>query len=268
MVTRHQKNPAGSLQPGEIQLWVCFPEQIRDDALLVEFEKLMTPEERKRHRRYRFARHRHRFLVTRALVRTMLSRFTGVAPGRLRFAENDYGRPELIFDDRPPPVRFNLSHTQGVAVCAVVLTHEIGVDVEPRQRRVASEKIAQRFFSPAEVEELEGLKGPIKQDRFFEYWTLKESYIKARGMGLSIPLAQFSFHFSKNKPIRIAFDPRLRDDPDQWQFWLLSPTPVHQAALCVRRKTGTPSTLFIKKAVPLVGEEAFECPIATGSRTV
>ena len=112
------------------------------------------------------------------------------------------------FDPFPlPPVRFNLSHTDGLAVCAVVLKHDIGVDVEHRQRRVVSENIARRFFSPSEVREFESLPERMQQDRFFQYWTLKESYIKARGMGLSIPLEKFSFHLLKNKPIRISFDP-------------------------------------------------------------
>ena len=176
-----KKNPAEKLQPDEIRLWFCFPEAIRDEALLSEYQKLMTPDERQRHQRYRFAKHRHQFLVTRALIRTTLSRCTGIEPEDLRFSENEYGRPEIILDEHLPPIRFNLSHTDGVAVIAVVLQHDIGVDVEHRQRRVVSEKIAQRFFSPSEVTEFECLPAGMQQDRFFEYWTLKESYIRLRG---------------------------------------------------------------------------------------
>jgi 4'-phosphopantetheinyl transferase len=262
MKNLRKNNPAERLQPDEIHLWFSFPEKIQGDALLAEYQQLMTPDERKRHQRFHFAKHRHQFLISRALVRTTLSRCTGIAPEHLRFSENDYGRPEIILDEQLPPIRFNLSHTEGLIVCAVVLKHDIGVDVEHRQRRVVSEKIAKRFFSSTEVGELESLPEQNKRDRFFKYWTLKESYIKARGMGLSIPLDKFSFHLANNKPIRISFDPELEDDPNRWQFRLLNPTPVHQTALSIHQESRTSCPLTIKRVVPLIEEENFHCPVA------
>jgi len=245
------------LKPNEIHLWLAFPDEIQDTRLLSEYKQLLIPEEAEKQRRFYFPRHRHQYLVARALVRTTLFRYTGIKPRLLEFSKNQYGRPDLILHDSLPPIRFNLSHTDGLIACAVILKQDIGVDVEDMERRAVSLETADRFFSKTEVDDLHQVPESKKKDRFFDYWTLKESYIKARGMGLSLPLEQFSFHLSENKPPGISFDPKLSDDPDRWQFWLLRPTKRHKAALSACRENQDPYGLTIKKTVPLLVEEDF-----------
>ena len=218
-------------------------------ARLDSYSALMTPDEHERMGRFVFDRDRRSFLLTRALVRTTLSRYAAIAPADWRFITNAHGRPEIV--DRPPGVadlRFNISHTDGLIACAVTIGREVGVDVEHIGRRLTHD-VAGRHFSPREVSALRALPA-AEQDRvFFDYWTLKEAYIKARGFGLALPLGDFAFKLNPPRPPQIAFEPALDDDPATWQFLQEWPTPNHRLALAVRR-SGPDLPVRIREVVP------------------
>ena len=240
------------LPPNEVHLWFVLTNELNlNDAAHISsaYQELMTPEELAKAERFHFEKDRHQHIITRALVRTTLSRYANINPADWRFSKNKYGRPE-ISSPQSHSLRFNLSHTDGLIACAVVIKQDIGVDVENIGRQAGGIDIANRFFSTQEAQDLDTVPESQKRERFFEYWTLKESYIKARGMGLSLPLNQFSFHLSDNKPIRISFNPQLEDNPNQWQFWKLQPTLQHKLAisLCNKEKK---YRLIIKKVIPL-----------------
>ncbi|MFK5971133.1 MAG: 4'-phosphopantetheinyl transferase superfamily protein [Candidatus Marithrix sp.] len=240
------------LSVGEIHLWLTFPNLIQDPKLLISYNKLLTKEEQDKKQRFRFQKHQHQYLITRALIRSILSRYMALEPNTWQFNKNKYGRPEVITDILP--LRFNLSHTDDLIICGVILEKDIGVDVESINRNNATKDIATRFFSTQEVIDL--YSEPTNRN-FFDYWTLKESYIKARGMGLSLPLHKFTFHIADN--IKISFNSDLHDDPNQWQFWLLEPTPQHRIAISVNSKMKL--NLSIKTTIPLISEQKFTCPI-------
>jgi 4'-phosphopantetheinyl transferase len=252
--------PPPRLLAGEVHLWFAFPDepQLHDPALLEAYRYLMDQGERSRQERYVFARHRHQALVARALVRTTLSRYAPeVPPADWCFVEGPHGRPELA--DRSTGLRFNLSHSDGLMVCGVTLSSDIGVDVEDARRRVSDAgAIADRFFAPAEVEQLSGRP----RRSFFDFWTLKESYIKARGAGLALPLSQFAFRL-EGAEIRVTFDAGLRDDPRAWRFALLRPTASHAAAVAVR--SAEPLVARVGRVVPLRSEGGLRCEIAARS---
>ena len=236
------------LPPNEVHLWFVLTNEI-EAAQISAYQKLMTPEELEKAERFHFEKDRHQHIITRALVRTTLSHYEDdINPADWRFSKNKYGRPE-ISSPQSHSLRFNLSHTDGLIACAVVIKQDIGIDVENIGRQAGGIDIANRFFSTQEVQDLDAVPESQKRERFFDYWTLKESYIKARGMGLSLPLDQFSFHLSDNKPIRISFNPQLEDNPNQWQFWKLQPTLQHKLAisLCNKEKK---YRLIIKKVKP------------------
>ena len=225
------------LDPREIHVWTLDPDGVSDPEELQACRALLSDAEGTRHERFHFDRDRHRFLVAHALVRRTLPRHADVAPAVWTFEEGEFGRPEIRAPALEPALRFNLSHTAGLVACGVGLARDLGVDVEDTERRGETVKLARRFFSPDEVAALEVLPEEDQRDRFFDYWTLKESYIKARGMGLQIPLEQFSFQLPEDErePIGIRFDSRLGDDPASWQFALFRPTARHRLAVAVRR---------------------------------
>ena len=205
-------------------------------AKLDAYKTLLSKDEHERMARLIFDKDRRAFVITRALVRTMLSRYTSVAPADWCFIESVHGRPEIL--DRPsgtPDLRFNISHTNGLIACAVTIGREVGVDVEHISRHLTHD-VAGRFFAPAEVTDLRKLSEEDQQRVFFDYWTLKEAYIKARGFGLALPLGDFAFKLNPPGPPAIAFEPALDDDPTTWQFMQDWPTPLHRLGLAVRRE--------------------------------
>lgn len=247
--------PPGPIGADEVHVWTVDPEALTDPALLERYEGLLSDDERARRDRFRFERGRHECLVTRALVRTTLSRYVPVAPERWRFVANRHGAPALAPGQVEPPLRFNLAHTRGLIACAVTVDRDVGVDVEWTGRRGASVALADHFFSPSEARALRALPAEQQRERFFRLWTLKESYIKARGMGLAIPLDRFSFRLDDGSdPIRIELDEGLEDEAEAWQFALWQPTPAHRLAVGVRRGAGMPDlAIRIRESVPLAG---------------
>jgi len=248
------------LRPGEVHLWFAFPDapQLRDPWLLEAYDELMSAEERARQQRYLQARHRHQALVARALVRTTLSRYAPhVAATAWRFVLGEHGRPEIAGPAPVPPLRFNLSHTAGLMVVGIAHS-AIGVDVEDSRRRVEGGAIAERFFAPAEVRQLEAGDA----SGFFDFWTLKEAYIKARGAGLALPLRQFAFELAPPR-LAVSFTPQLEDAAGSWRFALLQPTPRHVAALAVRGRG--PLRARVGQVVPLRSEAPLPCRVIAAS---
>jgi 4'-phosphopantetheinyl transferase len=217
--------------------------------LLARYQALLTPEEEAQRARFVFPAGRVEYLLTRALCRVVLSRYTDVAPADWRFRRGPHGKPE-IDDARGAWLRFNLSNTRGLVACVVARGCDVGVDVEDTERAGETVGLANRFFSPAEVAALLALPPEARSRRFFEYWTLKEAYMKARGFGLSVPLDRYSFDVAAQE-IGIAFDPRLTDDPADWQFALYSPTQRHQMAVALRGGARRPMSIEVRATVPL-----------------
>ena len=191
---------------------------------------LLSAEESARYRRFIPPEKRLEYLVTRVLVRTVLSAALGTPPGDLRFSCNEWGRPEV---DPPTELSFNISHTPGLVVCAVRQGHTLGVDTELFSRAPALLELAPQVFSRQEQADLFALPREERAHRAVVLWTLKESYIKARGRGLAIALDLFSFHFSPGH-IGIEVAPGLDDQGDRWEFRLvvLGPHLVAVAADC------------------------------------
>jgi 4'-phosphopantetheinyl transferase len=221
------------LHADRADLWYVRPRTVADPDRLGVYERWLTDDERARWKRFRLDEWRHEFLVTRALVRTVLSQYTGVPPDRWRFTVNRHGRPEISEPHGVPPLRFNLSHTKGLIACLVALEREVGLDVEHTGRSGRLLAIAERYFAPAEREALRALPEADRRQRFFEYWTLKESFIKAVGVGVSFGLSRFAFELD---PIRIRFADDVTDDPGSWQFALRRLGTDHVVATSIRRR--------------------------------
>jgi 4'-phosphopantetheinyl transferase len=236
------------LPSDEAHLWYVRPEAASDPALLQAYDALQTDEERARGARFVFERSRHQHRVTRALVRSTLSRYAAVPPEAWRFAVSAHGRPEISAPTVAPGLGFNLSHADGMIVCLVARNLEIGVDVEDAARVVEFLGIGQRFFSTAESAALASVPEERRGERFFQLWTLKESYIKARGLGLSLPLSAFSFHLGGER-IDVSFAPPIVDEPASWQFDQLR-IGRHLVATAVRMR-GTPVTIRVRETIPL-----------------
>jgi 4'-phosphopantetheinyl transferase len=243
------------LGSGEVRVWLTDPDAARSPELLESYQRLLSTDEARRLSRIRRTGPRHSYLVARALLRVTLSRYAPVEPAAWRFQVGEHGRPEICAPDGAAWLRFNLSHTDGLVACAMVREHDIGVDVEAIDRPTRTLKLAERFFSASEADDLRSLDPDSRAQRFVEYWTLKEAYLKARGAGLTLPLRGAAFELPASGEPRARFDPQLADDPDHWQFALRRPTGHHRLSLAVRRGLRTDCAIRMEQSLPLADRD-------------
>ena len=222
------------LQANEVAVVFARPDSLDDRRRADALGKLPT-EDVAHVRRFRFERDRDIALASRTLQRRALSRHAPVSPELWRFDTTEHGRPEIAAPSSD--LRFNVSNTHGLVACAVTLGREVGIDVE-QHRDDAPLDLVDSHFAPVERTALRALPAGDRARRFLELWTLKEAYIKARGLGLALPLDRFWFDLDGPTP-RLSIAPELEDDASTWQLALWRPTPTHYAALCVRN-TNTP----------------------------
>lgn len=222
------------LNTNQIHLWFADHADFEVDELQVSCKEWLTEVELARYRRFQSERRRKEFLLGKMLVRTVLSEYGSLSPGQWQFAENEYGRPSVAAGLASPGIHFNLSHSGERLVLAVSRLPEIGVDIEASSRARRVERIAGRYFSEAEVRALLQLHKEGQLTRFYELWTLKESYIKARGMGLALPLQKFGFEFAGDDAIAFHAARELEDEPGRWRFWQLVPDGDYKLALALK----------------------------------
>lgn len=216
-----------SLERGTVHVWRLALDQGADRV--EDFRRILETHELERAGRFHFDNHRRSFIVARGFLRSVVGRYLKTQPETLRFEYGVYGKPALPTEHA---LRFNLSHSNQVALVAVTLNAEIGVDVEYVRSDFASEDIARRFFSRAEVEEFNALPQDERVEAFFRCWTRKEAYIKAIGKGLSQALDAFDVTLA---PGAAAL---LRADEDDASRWLLRDIEVgegYAGALAVER---------------------------------
>ncbi|HEY0857137.1 MAG TPA: 4'-phosphopantetheinyl transferase superfamily protein, partial [Albitalea sp.] len=214
------------LPADEVHLWWADVDDTTDSPLAERCMQLMAPEEKQQHDRFHFAKDRRRYLATRALVRSALARYAPVAPAAWAFSSSEFGRPIIRnLEAQAAGLHFNISHTDRFVVLALSRARELGVDTETIDRE-APLNVASSYFSPAEIQALMQLPPHQQHLRFWELWTFKESYIKARGQGLSLPLDRFSILLPHEGMVRLEIDTALGDTASLWQLWQLRPAPT------------------------------------------
>jgi len=220
--------------PGIVDLWYWMYEPIDETALAEAWCDRIAVDERERYERFRFERDRRLFLATRALVRTVLSRYAPVAPGEWRFVADGAGKPRIAGPQIFPDLHFNLANTPGLVACVVSAAHDaVGVDVERIDRTLDFVALANRYFAAQESRQLRNAGSFTLARQFFTYWTLKESYVKARGLGLSLPLDAFWFAIG-DAAVRIEFDAKAADVESAWRFASIDVRPLHLLAVAAR----------------------------------
>jgi 4'-phosphopantetheinyl transferase len=242
-----------------IDVWLCYEQDI-DEHLLRAYAPLLTEAERAKAARFYFAADRNRHVISRALLRTVLPAYLGIPHQALSFRCDRFGRPSL---DNPEALAsgfdFNLSHTAGLIALAATCHTVVGVDVENASRQQPAMELASRFFSSYEVASLRTFAGPALNLEFYRHWTLKESYLKAYGVGLSLPLDQFGFQLAAQRA-EFYLAPAAEHRAEQWYFaqWLASPD--HLLAVCSRHEHPTPPTFKLRRTVPLNDCHSIELP--------
>ncbi|MBL8680286.1 MAG: 4'-phosphopantetheinyl transferase superfamily protein [Myxococcales bacterium] len=228
-------------------VWLYFArtEALADDPLALAW---LDDEELARHERFMFEHSKREFRAAHGLTRAVVGAHTGTDPRALRFVKNEFGRPRVELEPGATDLRFNLSHTDGMLCLAVAEGVEVGADVEDARRARQTVAVADRFFAPSEVASLRSLPESQQIQRFFAYWTLKESYIKARGMGLALPLDGFAFEIEQEEPddeaiaprvlgdrVRLRCEPIVNDRAERWRFVRVRLSERHVGAVAIEQ---------------------------------
>jgi 4'-phosphopantetheinyl transferase len=239
-----------SIAGNTVHLWVVRPGDATDPQLVAGYRALLAPDEAARAARFHFDVHRHEYIVTRALVRTVISEYRDGPAESWRFTANAYGRPALT---TPNGLVFNLSNTTSLVVCAVSERRELGVDVEPLARAPDILEVADTVFTTSELAELRSMDRMRAADRAVSLWTFKEAYMKARGMGMSLPPREFSIAFRDDACAQVRVVPTY----DDGRSWIMRALDVdeHRVALCVEGVEAGARDLEIevRRVVPLRG---------------
>ena len=221
-----------SLPSHEVHVWCVLLEPPLN--LLSILADTLTDDELKRAERLQFQEDRLHFIAARWVLRTILGRYLHRDPKTLRFCYGPYGKPSLMSEPNRSNLCFSVSHSHGVALYAFTYDREIGVDVECIQSDRLSENIPERFFSPREASALHSLPEHKQNEAFFTYWTCKEAYLKAQGIGLYLDLHKVEVSVT---PGEAAFLTSIDGDHHEAGFWSLKELDAfsgYAAALVVK----------------------------------
>lgn len=239
---RWSEPPArAALGAGEVHVWRAALDA--PPRVVEALAGTLGADEQSRARRFRSAVDRRRFTVARGLLRTIVGAYLDLAPPMVRFAYGAHGKPRLaspLGGDRPwPDLAFNVSHAGGLVLVAIAEGRQVGVDLEPIPAAVAIDALARRCLSCHEVAMLASLDDARRTPAFYRAWTRKEAYLKARGVGLAVPLGAFDVSLLPGEAARLLTS---REDPGEVSRWTLVHLPLepdYAAALAVEGRRAT-----------------------------
>jgi 4'-phosphopantetheinyl transferase len=232
--------PPGPENPvlGELDVHVWLAPLDAAPERLAQYEALLAEDERERAARFRFDKHRNRYIVGRGILRELLGRYLGEEAQALKFSYSEYGKPELASSE----LQFNLAHSGKLALFSFCAAAAVGVDIESVRPLTDAMAIAERFFSPAEREALRALPQEEQTAAFFRCWSRKEAFIKAVGEGLSFPLDAFDVSLAPGEEARLR---AVRGSSAEAQKWSLFDLGL---------QTGYAGTLAVRSAAALLSK--------------
>lgn len=223
--------PGKPLATEELHVWSAL--QRGGPAFLQRLEQeVLATAELERAARFRFEPERRRYLVARGILRLLLAGYLNQPPRDIEIAYGPHGKPFLA--DPTARLRFNASHSQGVALYAFVWNHEVGVDVEAIHSVTDMARIAERFFAPGENERWRALPEPERARAFFLCWTRKEAFLKAKGVGIGGGLGAFEVSLAPREPATLLSTRDPLDSAAGWTMFSNPPASGYEAAIVVR----------------------------------
>lgn len=240
-----------SLPPHEAHIWLAPVRSLDEDpALRQTAMQLLLPEEQQAWQRFVQEHSRDEYLLTRVLCRRVLSKVAAVDPALWKFERNRYGRPEIVAPLEQVGLRFNLSNTRGWAACLVVQRFDCGVDVENIARAPDLEALSRAVLAPAERALFAQVPVEARAEHFFGLWTIKEAYIKARGLGLALGMENITVSLPPSAPPRVELPEEWGDPTEDWQLHTEAPTAGVRLGVALRRGQAADLKLVLHHGVP------------------
>lgn len=245
--TAQKKTSPLKLLPGEIHLWQVSFREMEAAFDAYDYRFFLKDDEQQRFCRYLFPEHKKRFLFGRIFLRQVLSKYGNFSCSDLVFGRGKHGKPFIVCPEEAASVRFSLSHTKDLFLCAVTTRAFVGVDGEYiKNDPAAAVKLAKRFFPPEEAACLEKLDDKDKVFLFYAFWTLREAFVKAEGKSLFSHADAVVFHGSKPPGQKILITCTTLEEKNA-HFFLLWPGIAHVASVCVLDSCASPCRIVLKK---------------------
>lgn len=222
------------IKTNEVHLWRAFLDREKYD--IETLAQILSPDEKNRAHKFHFMLHRNRFIVARSMLRKILGNYLEMEPHKLHFNYSPKGKPSLSLEQCNYPLEFNLSHSENIALYAITLDSQVGIDLEHIRPIDNLAKIAQRFFAPQEYEIINKFSQSEQAKIFYQIWTGKEAYLKATGEGLANSIDQVIIDISseyKTSFVSIKGEPNLAN---QWNLYNFIPAPNYLASLVLESK--------------------------------
>jgi len=231
--------PANSLRLANDETHVWRASLDESPSQIDNFRRTLASDEQTRALRFFFQIDRERFIVGRGILRVILGLYLSSAPELLSFLYNSYGKPAMAGESGRDAIHFNVSHSNGSALYAFTRGREVGVDLEHVRDDLEVDLIATQFFSPREIAALRALPAEQRKYGFFNCWTRKEAYIKAKGEGLSLPLEQFDVSLIPGEPAALLSTRPDLHEAQRWSLQELTFGTGYAAALAVAGRIGS-----------------------------
>jgi 4'-phosphopantetheinyl transferase len=199
--------------------------------MLLRWRKTLSADEQARAKRFHFPADGDHYTAARGILRALLARYLETPAGDFSFCLNAHGKPALGPGSGAVDLRFNLSHSHGLALFAFASRREVGVDLEYVRPFPNQDRVAKRFFSAQEVTALQGLPPSAQSEAFFHCWTRKEAYIKARGGGLSIGLSSFAVSLAPDQMTDLPITSVDSTEAARWSLRAIAPGDGYAAAI-------------------------------------
>ncbi len=225
------ENPPTTLPPlsaGEVHVWRANlnPPQEKIDQFLAT----LSENEKARAQRFKFPIHQRRSIVSRGTLRQLLARYLNQPAHSLEFSYNAHGKPRLV--SPALPLQFNASDSHDLAVFAITLENDIGIDLEFIKTDIEAEAIGMRYFSDEESAALSYVPMTQKKEAFFNLWTRKEAFIKALGEGLSFSLKAFTVSLEEEEPRLLSIHGDT-EAANSWTLHAFTPSPGFKGAIAI-----------------------------------
>jgi 4'-phosphopantetheinyl transferase len=235
--TKFKPPPVNLILPADdIHIWCADLDQ--PASLVQSLKHTLSIDERMRAERFHFEKDRKRFIARRGILRTILGRYLNAEAGRLQFNYENNGKPALTDTFGNQPIHFNTSRSESLALFAFTRNYEIGVDIECIREIPEMHQIVENFFSAGENSAFFALPDSLKKAAFFNCWTRKEAFLKATGVGLSVPLDQVEVSLVSGEPAKLITPGKKGERESQWLIQDLKASSGFAAALATRKSDG------------------------------
>lgn len=229
-----------ALASDEVHIWQASLD--RQATHTGEILNLLSRDEKKRAKSFRFERDGRRFIVRRGLLRMLLGCYLHAEPERIEFSDGMFGKPSITEPSMSRVLCFSMSHSFGIAVYAIAWERKLGVDIEYVRPVPEAEEIAKRLFLFEGNRPLDALPQDQKMRGFFSAWTRKEAYVKATGYGLCRTFGESSIILTHRTPFKPLGANRYGDVLDRWSFLSLTTIPGFVVSLCIEEDERQPAS--------------------------